>query len=68
MSEPFEVDPQRVERDGTGVYVRALFEGAYGSYDLVTLKRESLLRWLREAADPMMRAEAVILSLLEHEP
>lgn len=65
----FDVDEARIKRTGqTRVYVRARFEGEFASYDIATLTRESLLNWIRSAEHPQMRAEAVLLALLDHEP
>ncbi len=45
---PLRVDPQReVETEFTGIYVRAMRDNIHGSYDIATLDRDSLFRWLR---------------------
>ena len=35
------------EGAGSGIYVRAMKDGKPGSYDIVTLDRDSLFQWLR---------------------
>lgn len=66
-----EVDPDRVVVDGgvewneTGIYVRAVLGDEWGSYDIATLRRDSLNRWLRENPENGCRAT---LLLLGHRP
>lgn len=58
------VDPERAARGwATGVFVRAKLGSRYESVDVVTLDRESFLRWLQSR--PAF-AEQMCLILLEH--
>jgi hypothetical protein len=51
------------EGRGTGIFVRARLDASWGSYDLSTLERESLITWLRSADE---LAESTVLRLLGH--
>ena len=45
---PLRVDLSREGEEGhTGIYVRAMRDNIPGSYDIATLDRDSLFRWLR---------------------
>lgn len=65
-----EVDPERVAMGdpGTGIFVRAIFDGQWGSYDIATLKREGLIDWLRSRGGRNDWAENVVALLLGHQP
>lgn len=69
--EPLEVDPLRTPLEEgyfTGIYVRALgLDGNIGTYDILELTRESLLRWLDADNDPQ-RVLHVVQILLGHDP
>ena len=55
----YEVDPARPQTTRTGIYVRARDEhGHFGSADISTLKRESLVAWL--LARPQTAARVVL--------
>lgn len=55
------------DQQGTGIYVRARLEDRWGSYDIVTLDRDSLIRWLKCRGGDNQWAENVVLALLGHE-
>lgn len=61
-----EVDPERQAfgESGTGVFVRATHNGHWGNHDIVTLKRESMLAWLRSRGGRNEWAEHLVLILL----
>jgi len=56
----FRVDPYQLDAPRTGIYVRAVCDGHWGSYDISMLDAPSLLAYLRE---PMV-AEAIVFQLL----
>jgi len=67
------VDPDRshvinaqLDDDVTGIMVRAQLNGAYGSYDIAFLDRDSLLGWLRSRGGDNTWAEDVVGILLGH--
>jgi hypothetical protein len=62
------VDPNRSEKlaDSTGIYVRAIYLGKWGSYDIAQLDKESLLEWLRSRGGDNPWAEDVVGILLGH--
>jgi hypothetical protein len=62
------VDPERVGLGPTGIYVRAMLEGKWGSYDIAELDRDSLSRWLRSRGGSNQFAEHVVMLLLGHSP
>lgn len=61
------VDPSRLDKVSTGIYVRAKHEGSWGSYDIYELKKESLLAWLRSRGGDNPWAENTVGILLGHE-
>ena len=67
-TEPLCVDPQREngETGETGIFDRAMREGRPGSYDIATLDRDSLFRWLRSRGGANPWAENVVATLLGH--
>jgi hypothetical protein len=70
-AEPLRVDLQRehdaeIEGASTGIYVRALRDNIPGSYDIATLDRDSLFRWLRSRGGANPWAENVVAVLLGH--
>jgi hypothetical protein len=61
------VDPTRMDRIGTGVYVRARApDGTPGSWDIMQLDAASLKRWLRSRGGENDWAEGVVALLLGH--
>jgi len=65
--EAYTVDPKRLEQErGTGVFVRALYNGKMGNFDICNLDRDSLLRWLRSRGGANEWAEQCVLILLGH--
>lgn len=73
MSEPpdLQIDPERLLRTDlprTSIVVRARGTIHWGDYDIALLDRASLQSWLRQGSQPHMRAEAVVLQLLDHDP
>ena len=78
---PYDTVPQHVDfqRDdatrgmrqsitGTGIYVRALRDNIPGSYDIATLDRDSLFRWLRSRGGANPWAENIVAVLLGQAP
>jgi len=74
---PLRVDPQReAEATGeveahplaTGIYVRAMRDNIPGSYDIATLDRDSLFRWLRSRGGANPWAENIVAALLGQAP
>ncbi len=64
---PLRVDPTRsVDGRETGILVRAMKDGQPGTYDIVTLHRDSLFRWLRSRGGANPWAENVVAVLLGH--
>lgn len=61
-----EIDPDRMEREPAGVPIRAHVNGHWGTFDIVHLKKDSLIEWLRsrDGANPWM--EYLVLALLGH--
>jgi len=55
-----------VRYGGTGIYVRAYDGEHWGSWDIIYLDRESVLRWLRAHGDCSQWVEDVVLHLLHH--
>ncbi len=64
---PLTVDPERVDLAETGIFVRAMYLGTWGSHDIAHLDRASLLQWLRSRGEKNEWAEGVLLHLLGHE-
>ena len=60
------VDETRVDVGETGIFVRALCKGKWGSHDIATLYKESLLKFLRSREGDNPWAEDVIGILLGH--
>ena len=61
------VDPKRIHEGGTGLCVRAeLPSGGFGSADIVSLDKRSLLEWLRSRGGDNPLAEDVVGILLDH--
>ncbi|MGH3999204.1 MAG: hypothetical protein ACRDTJ_17305 [Pseudonocardiaceae bacterium] len=56
------VDPIRVDFGETGIYVRATLHGEWGSYDIATLDRPSLQRFLTCRGGSNEWAEGVAVS------
>ena len=52
----------------TGIYVRAIKDGRPGSYDIATLDRDSLFRWLRSRGGANPWAENIVAALLGQAP
>jgi hypothetical protein len=52
----------------TGYYVRAQFNGKWGSHDIAVLTRASLFAWLRSRGGANQWAEAVVFGLLRYPP
>jgi hypothetical protein len=59
-------DPRHGDLCETSIYARALRDGKSGSYDIVTLHRDSLFRWLRSRGGANPWAENVVAVLLGH--
>jgi len=59
------VDPKRVRLPETGIYVRALMNDKWGSYDIAHLEKDSLKTWLLRDSNT---AAQVVMSLLGHRP
>lgn len=57
-----EVDAARAVafKDATGLYVRAVHDGAWGSHDIATLRRDSLEQWLQDR-DTAVNVVAILL-------
>jgi len=55
------VDPSRLNEPETGIFIRARLGTQWGSHDLATLDRDSVVRWLTSRDNP---AEAARLALL----
>ena len=53
-------------REATGIYVRAKCDGRWGSFDIATLEKESLHKWLRSRGGENPWAEDVVGVLLGH--
>lgn len=67
MSVELVVDPERVKHDNTtGIYVRAIFRGAYGSYDIACLNLVSLFAWLHSRGQQNILAENALAIVLGH--
>jgi hypothetical protein len=68
----YQVDEKRYEscviRDGsgTGIFVRAMREGKWGSFDIITLDKPSLLSWLKSRGGNNEWAENAFGVLLGH--
>lgn len=60
------VDPLRIYRPVTDIYVRARNGEAWDSFDISALDRASLLRWLHSRGDCNPWAENVVGLLLGH--
>lgn len=61
------VDPARMDRPTTGIYVRALdVDGKPGTIDINCLDKESLHHWLRSRGGDNPWAEHVVALLLDH--
>ena len=58
----------RVKNGKTGIYVRAIKDGRPGSYDIATLDRDSLFRWLRSRGGANPWAENIVAALLGQAP
>ena len=59
---------ERSDYDGnTGIYVRAVCEGKWGSHDIAELSGDSLLNWLRADGGCNALAENTLLTLFGHE-
>jgi hypothetical protein len=57
----------RMDLPETGIYVRAQNEaGAFGSFDIAHLDRDSLHTWLRSRGGENLWAENVVMTLLGH--
>ena len=63
MTTDLQVDPLRVHdyKDYSGVYVLAKLNDRWGSYDIATLERNSLVQWLQESP---ARAPYIVCKLL----
>ena len=62
-----EVDPKRIGMlKKTGIYVRASFNGRFGSYDISELTAYSLLKWLRSRGGENPWAENTVGVILGH--
>jgi len=65
-----QVDPDRLRPsyvDATSIYVRAQYEGKWGSHDIAVLDAVSLLRWIRsKRSDNNHFAEDIIGVILGH--
>jgi len=57
------VDLEREDNRSTGIYIRATKDGKWGSHDIYSLNKDSLLEWLGKDIALM---ENVILALLDH--
>lgn len=55
------VDPERLDLE-TGIFVRAVHNGEWGSYDIAELTKESLMDWMRYH-DDVFRTRVVLLVL-----
>lgn len=51
----------------TGIYVRAMYNGVWGSFDICFLTKKSLLAWLRSRGGKNEWAENVVACLLHGE-
>lgn len=64
------VDKQRMndlgDAPGTGIYVRAMDDGKWGSHDILVLDKKSLLVWLKSRGGDNPWAEDVVGILLGH--
>lgn len=63
------VDKERLfspNRVITGIYVRAVYDGKFDSYDIDALTKKSLLEWLRSRGGDNPWAEDVVGILLGH--
>jgi len=67
-AEPYRIDDARFARGiETGIYVRAQNKaGVWGAFDIFSLDRESLGRWLRSRGGANEFAENLVYRLLEH--
>lgn len=65
QSADYVVDPARLPENKTGIYVRAMLNGRWGTHDIAHLNTDSLWRWLhsRDNAD---WPSNVVLVLLGH--
>lgn len=69
-TQPLKVDTTREVLEDTGVYVRAMREGAWVSADIAHLDRGSLLQWLKrdEAGNGESIAVRLVLRWMGWEP
>lgn len=63
-----EVDESRMGMAPTGIPIRANVNGHWGTFDIVHLKWESLIEWLRSRGEVSDFAVNVVLLLLGHQP
>jgi hypothetical protein len=61
-------DLNRVNGPQAGILVRAKCNDQVGTYDIATLDRVSLIRWLRHEGGKNELAENILLALLGHGP
>lgn len=59
--------PGSVERNATGIFVRAKYGEEWGAFDIATLTRSSLIEWLRSRGGDNEWAENAVAMLLGHE-
>ena len=59
----YKVDPARMKRPETGIYIRATLNGDWGRHDLAHLDRDSLVWWLDSKAG---LARSTVLAFLGH--
>ncbi len=68
------VDPARLSSlvsesgTGTGIWVRALHDDRWDSYDIAALDKKSLLAWLKSRGGDNPFAEDLVGQLLGHGP
>lgn len=64
------VDPDRLSNlasePGTGIWIRALHDDRWGSYDIAALDKPSLLAWLKSRGGDNKIAEDMVGHLLGH--
>ena len=65
------IDPERKKlygdmASGTGIFIRARFDGRWGNHDIAHLDKISLIAWLRSRGGDNPWAESVVCILLGH--
>lgn len=60
------VDPNRIGKNSTGIYIRAKYQESWGSYDIYELDKESLIKFLKSRGGDNQWAENVVGVMLGH--